>query len=310
MAITSADGYVEYGIESAFGVQAAPNIALGLDEKIGRWTENNGQRVLKKMFSAEPETHSYGTTKGQAGVDFILSNPWFFYPVLGDVKIDYTEIPYKYIFNRSKRPKTITVEMGQELENGSVVRSAVGAIIDSLTIGGRLDDDVRCSVAIKYGKSVVGSTLDSSPAEDNVNSPYEFTQAELEIPTSNEVQELQSFNLSIQNGNKLRYKSFSEDAASVHGGVSMYGLTIDKSALDGTFLDYVQTRKKDLTAKLLFTNKKTGNNLKSIEVVLTGVGASEHGTGMQPVEPIEESIQMDATSCTVTALNNARDVLQ
>ena len=307
MAVTSADGYVEYGVESAFGVQKAPTIALGLDEKIGRWTENNGQRVLKKMFSAEPETHSYGTTKGQAGVDFVLSNPWFFYPVLGEQERSFSGGINLYRFNRSKRVKTLTVEMGQELENDSIVRSAVGAIIDSLTIGGRLDDDVRCSVAIKYGKSVVGSTLDSSPAVDDVNSPYEFTQAELEIPTTNEVQELQSFNLSIQNGNKLRYKSFSEDAASAHGGSSMYGLTIDKSALDGVFLDYVRKRKKDLTAKLLFTNKETGTDLKSIEVALTGVGASEHGTGMQPVEPIEESIQMDATSCTVTARS---DVVQ
>ena len=304
MARTSADGYVEYGIETSFGTEVAKNIALGIDEKIGRWTENNGQRVLKQLGSAEPKTHAYGTTKGQAGVEFILSNPWIFYPLLGSKTQQLIGDIHLYSITRSKRPVSMSVEIGQELEDASVVRSATGAIIDSITIGGRLDDDIKCSASIKYGNSSNGSVIDTTPATDDLAFPYEMTQAKLSIPNTSEVKELQSFNLSIQNGNKLRYKAFSKTSASAHGGLSVYGLTIDKSMMDSTFLDYMRIRKKDLTAKLLFTNGETGANQKSIEVALTGIGISEHGTGMQSVEPIEENLQLDATGCTITAASN------
>ena len=302
---TGAGAYEQWGIETAFGSeQSTRNKVFGLESKINGWSWQNNQFALSQLNNVQTSKFAYGQNSGRYTVDFILSNPWVFNLIFDTLQTAGTASPYTHTMTPTKALKTISHEIGMDLTTDQV-RVALGAICNSLAIRGSMNEMIRCSAEMIYGKEkAVGTTLDTSIATDPIDFPYTFVHGSIELPNSTVLAEVQSIDLTMNQNAELLYGFGSADA--VNGIRKKLDVTgrMNLTLKDNVTLGYITGRAEVATMKLVFDNGLSGANERSIELQGTGIGLSEINIGaVEPNEAIFHDLNFQWRSTQVVAVN-------
>lgn len=323
MVRTGASGYLQYGKESTFGGGATQTRVFGLEQKISGLTWKNNQIPLPQLNDIEIQRYAYGRNEGQASVEWVLSNPWFFDIILDAVDTSGSGSDYTHIWNSDKDaltadnsgvviPHTMHIEHGLDGETGNVIRNMKGVVFNSVTLKAALNETIKCTGELAWGKEdAVGTTLDTTIATDGINFPYTFAHATLELPDATVVAQLQEFEITLNLNTELLYGMGSADAVSAFRKIfEMTGkfkaATVDKTQIDRVFdaADGTTANTGIATLQITLTNGLSGNDEKAIVLDFAGVGVSEHSTEMQPGEAVFENLTWQLRNIQVTANNS------
>ena len=208
-------------------------------------------------------------------------------------------------------PHTMHIEHGLDAETNNVVRNMKGVVMNSLTLKATLNETVKATAELAWGnEDAVTTTLDGSPAADDIKFPYTFAHASLELPGATTVAQIQEFELTFNLNSELLYGIGSANAVSAFRKIfDMTGkfkaATVDKTQLQRIFdaADGTTANTGIATLKVTLTNGLTTTNEKAIILDFTGVGTSEHQTQMEPGEPVFEDLVWQLRNVTVTANN-------
>tara|TARA_Y100000310_G_C20660944_1_gene804743 strand:+ start:1306 stop:2358 length:1053 start_codon:yes stop_codon:yes gene_type:complete len=341
---TGARGYVAYEFEDTFGALLNagngstgeyPNKRFGLQEKITSWTLNNNRIVLPTLNKTEPESFAYGQEMGTLGIDFILSNPWFFGTLYGaptpsGSSSDFTHTYASPATTATKDVRSFRTEIGLDLGT-DIVRTMKGCICRTFNISTTVGGIVQCSADIAYSmEDAPTSTLGTAPV-DRANGvagaqptlpatkfPYTFAHATLKLNNA-VVAKIQRVDINFNQNPDLLWGIGSHQAVEAYRRVFEITGTFEASWVDKTLLDDVlaqvaipndaaRAEVLDGSAPALelnFTNGLGTTDEKRIQITLTGVSPTEHSvSGLEPVEPVFENITWQAKSCIVKAYNS------
>jgi len=343
---TGARGYVAYEFEASFGAMANagsgssdyPNKRFGLQEKITSWTLNNNRIVLPTLNQTEPEAFAYGQEMGTLGIDFILSNPWFFGALYGAPTSVTSGSPEVHTYAspatvKTKDVRSFRTEIGLDLGT-DIVRSLKGCICRTFNISTTVGGIVQCSADIAYSlEDAPTSALGSAPVAQSAGIggaqptapttkfPYTFAHATLKV-NNTLVAKIQRADINFNQNPDLLWGLGSHQAVEAYRRVFEITGTFEASWVDKTMLDHVLAQvsvpndaareevvgdkgsSSDPELEILFTNGLTGADQKTIKMTLSGVSPTEHSvSGLEPVEPVFENITWQAKSCIVVAEN-------
>jgi len=318
---TGAFAYLEYGYETvAFNTTPTVSDAVfGLEQKISGWTYTNNKITLAQLNSVFPKTYAYGQTQGSLTVDWVMSNPWWLKAVF-DNRVFASATPDTSTFSIvDKLVSTFGIEIGidQQGSPGSdIVRKLGGCIMNSVSIKSSIGELARVSADIAYASDTSSSTLDSTIASETVglgvdeHIPFTFAHGSLDFPDGTTIAELQDVDLTLNQNSDLLWGHGSNIA--VDAFRRLFEITgrfsatyVDQSELNKV---YAQTGVNGTTqaseqpsVTLTFDNGEAGNSLRKIVFSGTGVGIADHGTNVEPNEPIFEEINWQVSGMTVVA---------
>ena len=321
MVRTGAHGYIQYGWESTFGsVSSTFDKPFGLQQAVGAITLNNSRKDIRKLNQVEREAFAYGQQTGSVSVDFVLSNPWLLKALYGDSTKTGSSAPFTYTY--ATPPKTVTsfsTEVGFAGETENISRKMLGCILTGFTLNTAVDDLVSCTADITFGSEGDATTsLDSTPAADDINFPYTFAHGTLKWTPSGgsltTVAEIQNLSVSFtQNANLLYAVGSHKATASYRQGFDING-TFQSSWKDNDklqqLIDQIDTPPSSeigsggtTVLELTFTNGGSGAAEKSIKVNLYGVTIDTHSVdGIVPVEPVFETINFEARGASIVCI--------
>lgn len=327
MVRTGSHGYIQYAWESTFATDAGSSAytkPFGLQQSVGSISLNNSRKDLRKLNQVERAAFAYGQQSGSVSVDFILSNPWLFKSVYGTASTSGSSAPYTHTFPHASngQPKTVTTfstEVGFAGETENISRKLLGCILTSFSISTAVDDLVNCSADITFGNEGDATTsLDSTPAADDINFPYTFAHGALKWYNGSSlatVAEIQNITANFTQNANLLYSVGAHKATSAYRqGFDLNG-TFQTSWKDNNMLQQLvdQIDKpptseihsgSSVALELKFTNGGSGAAEKSITVNFYGVTIDSHNVdGIVPVEPVFETINWEARGATVVAIN-------
>ena len=321
MVRTGAHGYIQYGWESTFGsVSSGFDKPFGLQQSVGAITLNNSRKDIRKLNQVEREAFAYGQQSGSVSVDFILSNPWLFKALYGAATTSGSSAPYTHTYDDA--PKTVTsfsTEVGFAGETENISRKMLGCILSGFSINTAVDDLVNVTADITFGSEGDATTsLDSTPAADDINFPYTFAHGSLKWYNGSSlatVAEVQSVSTTFtQNANLLYAVGSHKATATYRQGFDING-TFQTSWKDNNMLqqliDQIDTPPSSeihsgssAALELKFTNGGSGAAEKSITITLHGVTIDTHTVdGIVPVDPVFETINFEARGASVVAIN-------
>lgn len=333
MVITTARSYFKYGFESTHAGTSTRNKVLGLQQAITGLTLDNSRKELGQLEDIRVKTFAYGRQLVAFGVDFVLSNPWFFGAIFGAPATSGAGALKTHTYSVSSAmfiPRTLQFELGLKYNDGSsLVRIFPGSVLKSVSLSTSIDNTVSCSASFESGNEVLTTNTYGNQIDDSINFPYTFAHATLKYEGST-VAQIQSADITFNTNATLLYGL----GGSISGsGISGASLAVDswRGRLDITgkftgailnsnkFKDVLDqigkatlsggTTKTELSGspaiELAFNNGLSGTSEKSITIQLSGLGLESHAlSNLTPVEPIFEDITWRARDCTVIAKND------
>ena len=325
MVRTGAHGYIQYGWETTFGSATSTyDKAFGLQQAVGAISLSNSRKDIRKLNQVERSAFAYGQQTGSVNVDFVLSNPWLFKALYGTPSTTGSSAPYTHTYPHAstgqiKTCQSFTTEVGFAGETKNISRKLLGCLLTGFTLTTAVDDLVNCSADITFGsEGDATTTLDSTPATDNIAFPYTFAHGSLKWYNGSSlatVAEVQTLNATFtQNANLLYAIGSHKATASYRQGFDING-TFQTSWKDNDKLQQlIDQIDKPPTSEihsgstaaleLFFTNSGAGSTQKSIKVTLYGVSIDTHTVdGIVPVEPVFETINWEARGATVVVVN-------
>ena len=304
--VTGAEAYAQYGFESAFNtVQSNRNKVMGIEQKITGLTYNENMQTLSGLYEVEPSQFSFLATNGRYNVDFILSNPWFIQAIFDNA----TPENGGFTFTPTPRCKSISQEIGIKSDS-NVVRVATGVLMNSFSLRANVDDMVRMSAEMIYGKEEdLSSSINSSIAHDDQNFPYTFAHGTVKLPNTVELAEIQSVELTVnQNAELLKAVGKHNPVAGIRKRLDVTG-RFNITLKDGVNYGYVKSRSQVATMELTFTNGLSGSAEKLIQFIGTGIGLSEHQVGsIEPHQTIFEDVSFTWLKTKVFVKNGATTI--
>lgn len=326
--LTGARGYVKYDYEGSYGSAATADKRFGLQEKVTSWSLSNNRIVMATLNQTEPEKFAYGQETGSLNIGFVLSNPWLFgalygVPTATGSSNDYTHTWQKSA-NKTKDVRSFTTEIGLEQPSANLVRTLKGCILKSFGISTSVGGIVDCTADIGYSNEDAPSTSVSSPAAgaSDPTFPYTFAHATLKL-NNTIVAKIQSADITFSQNPDMLWGLGSHQAVDAYRKVFDITGTFQASWVDKTLLDHVLAQvqvpnaasyeevvgdkgsSSDPEIELKFTNGLSTTAEKSITITLSGVSPTEHSvSGLEPVEPVFESITWQAKSAIITAGNS------
>lgn len=319
MARTGSSAYVEYGYESSFTGGTTYTKAFGMEQKVTGLRFMNNQIPIPELYTPEIQKYAYGKDEGAATLEWIISNPWFFDFIFANPESTGAS-PYSHKWSSDpdwvgagafdntdvRNYRSAALEFGFNGETANEVRTALGVIAPSLTIRTTINDTVKASMPLIWGKeSSIGTTLDTSVVADDIQFPYTFVHASLELPDGTVIAQIQDFEITFSPNGELIWGIGSKNATATSGKkiLNMTG-KFKKSKLDATALQKVLDRTEVATLEIKLTNGLSSTNERSITLLGTGVGISEHSTDYVPGEIVFENLTWQISSMLVTAVNN------
>ena len=325
MVRTGAHGYIQYGWESTFGsLTSTFDKPFGLQQAVSSITLNNSRKDIRKLNQIERSAFAYGQQTGSVSTDFILSNPWLLKALYGTASTTGSSAPYTHTYPHASngQPKTVqpfSVEVGFAGETENISRKLLGCVLTGFSLNTAVDDLVNCTADITFGsEGDASTTLDSTPAADDIAFPYTFAHGSLKwydgsnLTTVAEVQNISA--TFTQNANLLYAVGSHKATASYRQGFDING-TFQTSWKDNNKLQQLidQIDKpptseihsgSNVALELKFTNSGSGAAEKSITINLYGVSIDSHSVdGIIPVDPVFETITWEARGATITCVN-------
>ena len=340
---TGARGFIHYDFESSYATGASlasgeDGKRFGMQEKITSWTLNNSRINLATLNQTELEGYAYGQEQGSINVGFVLSNPWLFGAVYGAPVSVTSSAPEVHTFsnataNSTKDIRSFSTAVGLDFPTGQVTRTLKGCILRSFTIGTSIGSVVDCTADIGYSDEDAPdtSTALTAPVKPTTKFPYTFAHGTMKMydPTTGGsgtanriVAKIQSVNLTFNQNPDMLCGLGSHQSVEAFRKVFEVTGDFQASWVNTTLLSNVLNQVKAGTGglyeetvadapnhsgvelELEFSNGLAGASRRTIKITLTGVSPTEHSiSGIEPVEPVFESITWQAKSAVIVAEN-------
>ena len=314
MARTASSSYVEYGYESAFGVENVNYpLVFGREQKATGLESINNQLALGQLNSPEIECFVYGKNEGKTSMEFVLANPWVLTAIFGDpvsaaasgALFDHTWSSDPSVNSDIRDIPSLSLQVGFEGILANVVRIIKGVVSPSLAFRMTLNEPIRMTQELMWGDDSVNTTLDSSVAAKGDFTPYTFVNASIELPDGTPLATVQDFDLNLTTNAELLYEL--GDANSVDAYRKILEMTgkINLTMRDGTNIQRIFDRTELPDMKVTITNGLSGDDLKDIIMTFTGVGLSLHSnSGIEPGELVLENVDFQCRSASIVATND------
>jgi len=328
---TGARGYVSYDFETSYGTGATFGSSgdgkrFGMQEKINTWTLNNSRINLATLNQTELEGFAYGQETGSIGVGFVLSNPWLFGAIYGNPSSTGSSSNYTHTYeadvgtNSTRDIRTFETQIGLDFPSGQITRKLKGCILKTFGITCSIGGTVDCTADIGYSVEDAPdtSTALAAPSKPTTKTPFTFAHATLKLNNAI-VAKIQSADISFNLNPDLLYQIGSHQAVEAFRRVFEITGTFQASWVNSTLLDHVlaQVQVPNAAAyeetiggttpelELNFTNGQGTTAERTITITLEGVSPTEHSVaGIEPVEPVFESITWQAKSANIVVHNS------
>lgn len=317
MVRTGVYGYLDFGYESSFGGDINPKTKVfGMEQKLSGITTSVNRMALAQLNSPEPVAFAYGRNEYRATVDFILSNPWWFDALFGTpTSSGSAPTTWTWASNvaAAKSAKSLGVDIGFAGETANNIRTAVGAVVPSATIRTSLNDVVRCSADLLWGKELAVNTnsFNATPPTDDIGFPYTFVHGSLNIGGA--IAQLQDMDINMNFGTELLYAINSPNAVGAYKKLMEITGRFNVAQVDGSRLKFVVDnsvsaptygRTTQGSLVMTFDNSLVGANQKTITITGTTVGFSDHSNNLSPNDPVFEDLSWQILSLNIQAKNN------
>ena len=329
---TGARGFIHYDFESSYGTGASlasggDGKRFGLQEKLTSWTLTNSRINLATLNQTELETFAYGQETGSYNVGFVLSNPWIFGAIYGaptSVTSGSPEVhTYSKVTGNTKDTRTFSTAVGLDFPSGQVTRTLKGCILRSFGISTSVGGIVDCTADVGYSieDAPDTSTALTAPVKPTTKFPYTFAHATLKL-NNTLVAKIQSCDITFNQNPDMLWELGDHQAVESFRKVFEITGTFQASWVNTTLLNHILAQvqipnaaayeevvgdkgsSSDPELEILFTNGLTGASQKTIKITLAGVSPTEHSvSGIEPVEPVFESITWQAKSAVIVAEN-------
>jgi len=333
---TGAYAYVQYDFETNFDEAtcvSCRNKVWGLEQKVSGWTWTNSPIILNQLGSVEVKTYAYGQARGSLSLDYVVSNPWFLSTIfdrncMACLFPSGCPAPFTYTWcstasTCTKTVESMSIEVGveQQVACMDTVRTIGGAIANSITLRSSIGEPVRATADIAYATETSSAIADVSPTSETVGraacqfEPYTFAHGALTVCNSCccvTIAELQSFDISLNQNADLLFAHGCNHASSAYRKVfemtgSFQAPWIDYSQLDKIYAQIEDNcatfAREDPTLTIVLTNGGAGAAARTITFAFTGILLRDHNTAAEPVEPIFETLNWQARSAVVSAIN-------
>tara|TARA_R110002096_G_scaffold49731_1_gene131115 strand:- start:51 stop:1076 length:1026 start_codon:yes stop_codon:yes gene_type:complete len=329
MVRTGANSFLQWDFDnpaSAFGTPySSPSYKkFGLQQKITSFTVNNTKKTLSELASVKPTDYAYGKQNGSISVDFVLSSPWILGLLFGaPAKTNSTGSAaatqtYTTTANDST-VRTSTLQMGFQGQTANLTRTLSGCTLNSLAITAAVDDMVNASADFAYAKEQQPTTsFSASSATDLMNFPYTFAHGLFKwkgntgdsLTTQTEIQNM---DITFAQNSELLFGMNSHFAVDAYRQLFDITGKFQVSLKDRSFITNIMEQIKadsgttndtrsHAQLELFFTNKGTGNGLKTIKITCDGIGIDSHSiTGLEPNEPVFEDISWQIKNAVIVA---------
>ena len=312
--IRSASSFsAEFGYEGAatFGTETSVLNSFGREVKISGLTWKNNQQPLGGLNTPQVTDFLYNRNEGACSVDHVLSNPWIFSALLNKWYSNSGGGPYTTIWSSdpalnslAKTPRSCSLLFISRLGGGNVSKLALGALDTSLTLKSAIDQPVSATHQFTWGLETVGTTSDTPAADNSTFLPLNFVNAQVQLPDTTPIADIQSFNLTIENGNTLLWGMNSAGPTDLYSKMFSITGTVNLALYGATYLNDVVNRGP--VATMGFDFKDANNN--EIHITLDQVSIySDKWDGTQPVDLLTEEFDFQAQKIVVTATSNVND---
>lgn len=287
-----------------------------MEQKVNSITTTVNRMALAQLNSIEPKAFAYGRNEYRTSVDFILSNPWWFDSLFGAPTSGGaapTTWTWASTTANAKAVKSLALDIGFAGETANVVRTPVGVVMPSATIRSSMNDVIRCSADLLWGKELAINTnsLNATPPTDDIGFPYTFVHGSLNIGGA--IAQLQDMDLSINFGTELLYQQGTPNAVGAYKRMMEVTGRFNVAQVDGNRLKFVVDNSGTAPAYgrttqgslvMSFDNGLVGANQKTITFTGTTVGFGDHTNSLVPNEPVFEDLSWQILSFQIQALNN------
>jgi len=311
MVRSGASTYIAIGWESTFGGGASNVQLFGKDQKLNGVEYSNNQQALPQLYTPEIKDFLYGRNSGSCSVEYVLSNPFQFTSILHE---PISEVLASGITTRTwdsdpannsniRKIKSMHLEVGSILKDANLVRNAKGVLTQSLNIKTGIDQPVQVTQQLIWGiEDAIGTTLKSSIPTDSGFTPFNFVEATVELPNATVITTIQDLDLTFNINSELLYGLGA--ANSVDGYRKLFEVTgkVNLAFQNKNHLDQVRNRVELATMEITLTNGLSGTALRSIVILMTGVGLSRHGVPTTaPTEVMYQEFDFQARNITVVS---------
>jgi hypothetical protein len=280
---------------------------FGRAQRITGLSRRENAELVYELGYREAKTAVFKHMEGSLTAEWILSNPWFLKALFGNWSSSVLSGGvYTHSFSKSNSfsSSSMNIEVGFAGEVANVWRSLRGAILNSITLSGRVDDVVKVRGEILYageatltsGQTVVVDTF----------APMDFSQATLQLPTGSTLAEVQSFELSINN-----------NALKIYGLGSSYAMAATPQAFEANGRLDITMKDRSLLDKLrgmhsglVFTisNGLGSGYLNLISFTGTNVYFDEHSMDLEANSLVVEDLPIRILDVTALAQNTVATV--
>lgn len=306
--------YVAVGWESNFGGGASNIQLFGKDQKISSIEYTNNTTALPQLYTPEVKDFLFGRNAGSCSVEYVLSNPFQFTSILHE---PVSELQSGSLFIRTwnsdpttngniRRIKTMHLEVGAILNSGNVVRNAKGVITQNLNIKTGIDQPVQFNQQLMWGiEDDISTTLNSSLPTDSSFTPYNFTHSEIQMPSSNLINTVQTLDLTFNINSELLYALNNANAVDAYRKLFEITGKINLAFLNSDHLQQVRNRTEVPSMRVTFENGLSGTSLKTIIMNFTGVAITRHGNPtLSPTEVVYQDFDFQCKSVSVVSVDD------
>lgn len=292
------------GIDKSFGngARVSSFSRRNNEEKIYGLGARNAQKLVSKKF------------EGACEIEFPLSTPWFLYAVMGTVSSDATSSPETHTFTEANTIPSFSVENNIYTDTKSVA-TLLGCKVNTCIISAAVGELARVRLGVIYADETHDSTTSAQVTTlATIDDVFTFAQGSLELPNGTTIAEVQSIELTINNGAEVLWGLGSrlgqkcpvksrDYSARVNLAFEASATLLEK--LYGASTGPIAAPAETATLELTFTNGLTGTNTRSIVFLFTGVKVDEHNLPQDPTSVImEDALLQMRDLTTVIAINN------
>ena len=298
---------VDYDWETGFtsgNATMSSSKTFGRGQRVTNVDVRENPEVIYELGYREAQAVAYKQYEGSMSVEWIYSNPWFFKAFMG-VESDSALSGGVYTHTYTKTSGVIPsmeVDVGFAASSGNITRKLQGAVIDSLTLTGAINDVIRVKATIPFFKEPSITLSYGAPVIDTF-APLTFANATLVI-NGNTIAEVQSFEISANNNIQ---PIFGLGSYLAQGAIPTQFDVVGRLSVtmkDASFIGML--RSEQTSAALLITNGATSNSLVTTNIYMTGLNFGEHTVSYQPNQIIIENLPITVRNIpTITAQNSS-----
>lgn len=312
---SASSAQIIYGYETGFGTGTAGTRLFGKEQKCTALEFENGQVPLGELYTPEIGSFAYTKNKGNATIEYILSNPWVLTAFFNDPTtgaLSGGTYPHTWTSDPTTNPdirnvKTMNLEFFMDGRTDKFEVKPTGVISPSINFKTGVEQLVQVSQNLEWGNNNTVTTAVASTSTADGFSPYSFANCSVKLPVTGSILAVvQDIDLTIDTGAKLLWElNLSPNAAcAVNQLLNMTGkinMIVDDKDLLQKVLD--RTEVADMELKFISGTAGTSSE-RSIIFTFTGIGLSKTGfTGLSPGEIMLNDVDFQCRKCTVVARN-------